>query len=383
MGPLLNDPDRTLFINYRVGDTGPTASRLFEDLAKAYGRKRVFLDHERLEGGTPWPERLEAEARRASVMLVLVGEGWLRAHDPETFVRRLDQPGDWVRKEIETALDIGVLIVPLLVEEAKPLSRLAFATVPSLAPLAERQTLALRRKEWPNDLGRLQELLQTHGFVRRGSQAHSQSSREREILAGEVISRAMAMVFVDIMRLIYVSSSKIAYQANAERYQEFIEMAEQHFDEMKSLVLRFTSDIGTDLHRLSCDIELQHSSMIRRLKRDPSLNAEKIHYLDKMCDVARQIEEFSLNTCEIYYSQSANHVRLMADEICHGHISHFKTFSLDHVFRVRLRIQSEIIKNENVFYGFGLRSIAEDMVHKLAIPYFHVDFYLLKRMLSQ
>src|SRR4051794_28094212 len=96
---------RTLFISYRVSDTGPTASRLFKELVEAYGAECVFLDHERLEGGVVWPERLKAEAHRASVMLVLIGEGWLRAQDPETFVRRLDQPDDWVRKEIETALD--------------------------------------------------------------------------------------------------------------------------------------------------------------------------------------------------------------------------------------------------------------------------------------
>jgi hypothetical protein len=42
----------------------------------------VFLDHERLEGAAAWPDRLETAARRAAVMLALVGEGWLRALDP-------------------------------------------------------------------------------------------------------------------------------------------------------------------------------------------------------------------------------------------------------------------------------------------------------------
>jgi hypothetical protein len=68
--PLPADgPDRALFISYRVEDTRPTASRLFEKLAASYGAERVFLDHERLEGGSVWPERLEAEARRAAVVL--------------------------------------------------------------------------------------------------------------------------------------------------------------------------------------------------------------------------------------------------------------------------------------------------------------------------
>src|SRR3954467_12080351 len=101
-----------LFISYRVEDTGPTASRLFEELADLYGRERVFLDHERLEGGATWTGRLEQEARRGSVMLVLIGERWLQARDPKTYVRRLDRPGDWVRKEVEAALAMGALLVP-------------------------------------------------------------------------------------------------------------------------------------------------------------------------------------------------------------------------------------------------------------------------------
>ena len=160
-------PDRTLFISYRASDTGPTASRLFKELVEAYGAECVFLDHERLEGGVVWPERLKAEAHRASVMLVLIGDGWLKAQDPETGDRRLNQEGDWVRKEIETALGAGSLVVPLLVEGAKPLSRQAFATVPSLAPLADRQTLPLRRKDWASDLERLHAFLAANGFVRR------------------------------------------------------------------------------------------------------------------------------------------------------------------------------------------------------------------------
>ena len=177
--PPADDRDRTLFLSYRVSDTGPTATWLFDKFAEAYGAERVFLDHERLEGGIVWPDQLEAEAHRATVMLVLIGEKWLAAHDPKTFVRRLDQKGDWVRKEIETALGAGSLVVPLLVEGAEPLSREAFETVPSLAPLADLQTLPLRRKDWASDLGRLHELLAANGFVRRSLGGNSSGTTAR------------------------------------------------------------------------------------------------------------------------------------------------------------------------------------------------------------
>jgi hypothetical protein len=159
-----------LFINYRVEDTGPTASRLFDELERCYGANRVFIDHRSIEGGEKWPERLEKEVKRATVMLVLVGERWLKIQDAETFERRLSLPEDWVRKEIETALvsHLTTLVI-VLVDEAQPVKAQVLRTVPSLVPLADLQAVRLRRRDWPHDIAQLRSLLLKHGFESTGS----------------------------------------------------------------------------------------------------------------------------------------------------------------------------------------------------------------------
>jgi hypothetical protein len=155
-----------LFINYRSEDAGTTASRLFQDLERALAPGQVFLDHERIEGGDAWPDRLRDEVLTASAIFCLIGKRWLTASDPETGDRRLNLPEDWVRREIEASLERQIPIVPVLIDDAGAPSRRAFQTVPSLAPLAELQWLPLRRKEWRTDLEALVLSLENHGFAK-------------------------------------------------------------------------------------------------------------------------------------------------------------------------------------------------------------------------
>lgn len=154
-----------VFISYRSEDTGPTASRLARELERRFGRDAVFIDHERIEGGADWPARLRDEVRAARVVLVLVGRQWLTLQDPHTGDRRLNVPEDWVRREVEEALQGGRDVVPVLVEGATPLTRSALRTVESIARLADLQARKLRRDEWDGDLGRIEALLIERGFA--------------------------------------------------------------------------------------------------------------------------------------------------------------------------------------------------------------------------
>jgi len=159
-----NRPQPRLFINYRSEDTGPTASRLYMELERELCSEQVFLDHERLEGGTEWPSRLQEEVERATVVFVLIGKRWLTAQDPETGDRRLNTPDDWVRQEIEIALKRQILVVPILVDGASPLTERAFETVPAIASLSKLQCINLRRKDWKADFNKLLQLLIELGF---------------------------------------------------------------------------------------------------------------------------------------------------------------------------------------------------------------------------
>jgi hypothetical protein len=156
-----------LFISYRKADTGHAAGRLYADLQRELAPGQVFLDKERLEGGDLWPERLRTEAERATVMLVLIGERWLKVQDSHTGDRRLNVPDDWVRTEIETGLQAVPVVVPVLVDGAEPLTASTLRTVPSIEKLAGLQTLRLRDEDWPSDIETLMKLLHDRGFEPR------------------------------------------------------------------------------------------------------------------------------------------------------------------------------------------------------------------------
>lgn len=114
-----------------------------------------------------WPERLRTEAERATVMIVLIGEHWLRIQDPHTGDRRLNVAGDWVRTEIETGLKVVPIVTPVLVDGAKPLTGSSLQTVPNIQKLAELQALRLRDEDWKSDIATLTKYLIDRGFERR------------------------------------------------------------------------------------------------------------------------------------------------------------------------------------------------------------------------
>jgi hypothetical protein len=80
-------------------------------LAQRFGRARVFRDEFTLKPGEDFPPEIERAIQHASVMLVLIGRRWLTLTDPQG-LRRIDQPNDYIRREIEMGLRFGVTIVP-------------------------------------------------------------------------------------------------------------------------------------------------------------------------------------------------------------------------------------------------------------------------------
>jgi hypothetical protein len=154
---------RQIFISYRADDTGETSSALARELRQVFGSERVFIDHLRIEGGDSFPDAITTALARAAVVLVMIGQRWLTAQDGYG-VRRLDRPEDWVRREVELALDSGATVVPVLVEGAAPVPAEAFATVPTLKPLAPRQALRLRRASWDADLAQIRRRITDRGI---------------------------------------------------------------------------------------------------------------------------------------------------------------------------------------------------------------------------
>lgn len=106
------------FISYRRDQSSRPAQILKDELARRFGEDSVFMDVASLDAGQEWPRRLEEAIRESAVLLVLIGPEWLQAARPDG-TRRLDDPRDWVRLEIEAGLRGQEVVVPVLIDNAR------------------------------------------------------------------------------------------------------------------------------------------------------------------------------------------------------------------------------------------------------------------------
>lgn len=108
-----------IFIGYRREDSQDTAGRIYDRLVAAFGESEVFKDVDNLPIGTDFGRYILTLLPQCRIFLALIGPGWLDARD-ESGGRRIDNPSDWVRIEIETALGYsGLQVVPVLVNGAR------------------------------------------------------------------------------------------------------------------------------------------------------------------------------------------------------------------------------------------------------------------------
>ncbi len=129
-----------LFISYRRADASGSAGRLFDWLTRQFGRRRIFLDTDKIAAGDRFPEVLAQRIANADVVLAVIGPGWLTIANQDG--RRLDQVDDYVRIEISKALESGKRVIPVLVGGAEVPDRAALP--PALQGLADRHAMVLR-----------------------------------------------------------------------------------------------------------------------------------------------------------------------------------------------------------------------------------------------
>jgi tetratricopeptide (TPR) repeat protein len=141
-----------VFINYRGEDSHSYGALLYTELARQFGTEHVFLDAESIPPGTDFVEELLQRVRSARLLLAVIGPRWLTATDP-TGRRRIDDPADWIRRELVEAFTAGVRVIPVLADQAE-LPR--EAELPAdIAGLSRCQYRHLRRREPTADLARI------------------------------------------------------------------------------------------------------------------------------------------------------------------------------------------------------------------------------------
>jgi ATP-dependent Clp protease ATP-binding subunit ClpB len=145
-------PSGKIFISYRRDDSAGHAGRVHDRLEGEFGRDLLFMDVDSISLGADFVKVLREAVAQCAVLLAVIGPNWLDVRD-ERGNHRLDDPNDFVRIEIATALQRDIPVIPILLDGAR---------VPrgdqlpqDLEELALRNGLEVRHVSFHSDMDKL------------------------------------------------------------------------------------------------------------------------------------------------------------------------------------------------------------------------------------
>jgi formylglycine-generating enzyme required for sulfatase activity len=141
------------FLSYRREDTADITGRIYDCLVRHYGAENVFQDVDSIPPGVDFRKQLSEAVGRCQVLLAVIGRQWLTVTN-RAGKRRLDDARDFVRIEIEAALQRDIPVIPMLVQGVEMPAEEDLP--PTLQPLAYRNAITVNRDpHFHRDLDRL------------------------------------------------------------------------------------------------------------------------------------------------------------------------------------------------------------------------------------
>ena len=142
-----------IFVSYRREDSADVCGRIYDRLVARFGPDAIFKDVDSIPAGADFMAQIHGVLAQCALQLVVIGPRWQGHADAEGHTR-LEQPSDFVRLEVEAALQRGLPLVPLLVQGAAMPT--ADELPPSLRPLATRNAVPVRRDpDFNTDMARV------------------------------------------------------------------------------------------------------------------------------------------------------------------------------------------------------------------------------------
>lgn len=145
-----------IFISYRRDNSKADTRSIFQHLERSFGAEQLFMDVDAIGVGQNFRDALDGALSQCKAMLVVIGRHWLDASGADG-KPRLEDPNDFVNREIAVALGRGIPIVPVLVDGAQMPTA---AQLPdSLKSLALMQATRVTHESFTSDMQRLERYL--------------------------------------------------------------------------------------------------------------------------------------------------------------------------------------------------------------------------------
>jgi len=105
----------SIFISYRRDDSADVTGRIYDRLTEHFGKGRVFKDVDSIPLGVNFKQHLENAVMGCRLLLVVMGQRW-SGREAGGGRSNITDPVDFVRIEIETAIQRSLPIIPVLVQ---------------------------------------------------------------------------------------------------------------------------------------------------------------------------------------------------------------------------------------------------------------------------
>ena len=141
-----------IFISYRREDSRGAAGRIYDRLETHFGHDKLFMDVDTIQPGVDFVNAIEEAVKTTDIFLIVIGPDWLGITD-NTGNRRIDNPEDFVRLEVSSALRRNVRVIPVLVDKATMPRSIDLPE--DLQPLTRRNAIEISHTRFSMDAERL------------------------------------------------------------------------------------------------------------------------------------------------------------------------------------------------------------------------------------
>jgi TIR domain len=167
-----------IFVSYRRGESDAHAGRLADRFIEHFGEHRVFYDVDLTEPGVDFIDQIQSAVDSSKVLIAVIGNNWVPATD-SAGQKRLENPDDYVRIEVATALKRNIRVIPVLVQGAAMPS--AHELPNDLTPLTRRRAFELHDASWRKEVQRLTTVLESVvGSKEEGEEPAEQKPHKEE-----------------------------------------------------------------------------------------------------------------------------------------------------------------------------------------------------------
>lgn len=121
--PVLIQPETStenntvkLFISYRHDDSDYVTGRIYDNLINKLQHASIYKDVDSIPLGIDFREHIRNSVGKCAILLAVIGNHWAINKEGKN---RLFDDTDWVRIEVETALNRNIPVIPLLIDGAQ------------------------------------------------------------------------------------------------------------------------------------------------------------------------------------------------------------------------------------------------------------------------